>query len=100
LLPQVVGETFLLLSLNSIPTKHCQEYCFHPSTCACAAAVQVVGETFLLLEAAWQDAGQRARFLQLPREALERLLASPALQVASENTAFIAVATWLSAQLK
>jgi hypothetical protein len=62
--------------------------------------LQVVGETFLLLEAAWQDAGHRSRFLQLQREAVERLLSSPALQVASENTTFIAVATWLSVQLK
>ena len=59
-----------------------------------------VWQDFHHLDAAFQRAPLRAAFLQLPRAAVERLVASDELRCVSENAVFLAVASWLRARVR
>ena len=53
--------------------------------------------SFLCLEEAWRDQALRDAFLQLPLGAVEALAAMDDLQVVSDNTVALALASWLAA---
>lgn len=52
------------------------------------------------LDDAWTNKTLRQQWLQLPIEAIERLLEGQPLGAASENVVYIVLASWLCAQLK
>jgi hypothetical protein len=59
-----------------------------------------VADQYRNLDDAWTNKTLRAQWLQLPLEAVERLLTAEALAAASENVVYIFLASWVSAQLK
>ena len=63
-------------------------------------AHQRVWQDFGNLDAAFQRAPLRRAFLQLPRAAVERLVAADALRAVSENAVYLAVSSWLRARLR
>ncbi len=52
------------------------------------------------LDHAFQRAHLRAAFLQLPRGAVDHLIGAPELRTVSENSVFLAVASWLKARVR
>jgi hypothetical protein len=61
-------------------------------------AYQRVRADFQNVDVAFQRARLRAAFLQLPRGAVEHLLRAQELCTVSENTVFLAAASWLRAR--
>lgn len=57
-------------------------------------------DTFKNLDEAWTNKASRQQWLQLPVEAVQRVLDNERLTAASENVVYIIVASWVSAQLK
>lgn len=59
-----------------------------------------VWDTFKNLDEAWTNKTYRQQWLQLPVEAVQRVLDNDRLTAASENVVYIVMASWVSAQLK
>lgn len=93
----------LFVSVCPVPHMHLLS---HP-LCVCflvplqlQKAHERVWESFQSLDAAWTSRVQRQQWLQLPAEAVERVLNNKALTAASENVVYIVVASWMVTQLK
>lgn len=52
------------------------------------------------MDEAWTNKTYRQQWLQLPVEAVQRVLDNERLTASSENVVYIVVASWISAQLK
>lgn len=59
-----------------------------------------VWDTFKSLDEAWTNKTYRQQWLQLPVEAVQRVLDNERLAATSENVVYIVLASWISAQLK
>lgn len=59
-----------------------------------------VWDTFKNMDEAWTNKTYRQQWLQLPVEAVQRVLDNERLTASSENVVYIVVASWISAQLK
>lgn len=59
-----------------------------------------VWDTFKNLDEAWTNKTFRQQWLQLPVEAVQRVLDNERLTASSENVVYIVLASWISAQLK
>jgi hypothetical protein len=59
-----------------------------------------VWDTFKNLDEAWTNKTYRQQWLQLPVEAVQRVLDSERLTATSENVLYIVLASWICSQLK
>jgi len=70
----------------------------------CCAVLQKahrrVWDTFKSLDEAWTNKAVRAQWLQLPVEAVQRVVDDERLTAASENVIYIVIASWVAAQIK
>jgi hypothetical protein len=59
-----------------------------------------VWDTFKNLDEAWTNKTSRQQWLQLPVEAVQRVLDDERLVATSENVVYIVLASWISSQIK
>lgn len=59
-----------------------------------------VWDTFKNLDEAWTNKTSRQQWLQLPVEAVQRVLDNGELVATSENVVYIVLASWISSQIK